>query len=179
MTSSNNSTPLVHKRHKNLVFDEVKLRWVLLLKTTKPKSREVCYAKYCKNYRRSFILRGKLYFDKFCSRCVDRRTTANNRLNRLYINLKASAKRRGIPFDLTKGEFLVFCIEHNYHQRDNNNVDSLVVDRIDNTKGYTFSNIQAITHHENSLKRHHEVGPPPTTNDEPTPPQPNDNDDPF
>jgi hypothetical protein len=156
-----------------LHFNDTTMRWELLIKENPPPLKDTCLAKYCRGFRRHFLRsNGKLYMDRFCSKCRDRLITANNRVNRLYLNLKSSAKRRRIPFELSRSEFHLFCIETNYYERIRNNAASLVVDRIDNTLGYTFSNIQILSHTENSEKRHHENGLSPTF-------QSSNSDDPF
>jgi hypothetical protein len=67
--------------------------------------------------------------------------------------LKDHAKSRGIRFTLSLRAFRFFAIATSYLNRTGNSRDCLTVDRIDNKKGYTPKNIQALTRAENSMKR--------------------------
>lgn len=66
--------------------------------------------------------------------------------------LKNNAKRRGHEFTLTLDQFLEFAIKTNYMARKGIYKDSYHIDRIDETKGYSIDNIQAITNTENIKK---------------------------
>lgn len=79
----------------------------------------------------------------------------------IYNRLKASAKKREIPFELKISDIWDLSIPltcpilgiplefHRGKPRDN----SVSVDRIDNTKGYTKDNITIISYKANVLKR--------------------------
>ncbi len=81
-------------------------------------------------------------------------------INQLYSQLKASAKKRNIVFDLTLCDlndltFPITCpilniplLFNNGRAKDN----SYSIDRIDSTKGYTESNIVVISNRANKLK---------------------------
>lgn len=83
----------------------------------------------------------------------------------LYVKLKHSAKKRGIPFDLTKadlGELTVpiSCpvlgvpvFAHTGKAEDT----SLSIDRIDNTKGYTKDNIIFVSLKANKMKNQYDI----------------------
>ena len=77
----------------------------------------------------------------------------------LYNSLKSSAKKRGIPFSLTIPElnnltFPITCpilgipIRFNNTQQD----DSISIDRIDSSLGYSIDNIIVISWKANKLK---------------------------
>lgn len=140
-----------HKQHKALVFDPVKKKWVFLEKK-KLKFKGQCQALYCSGSAEYEWKRGKLTKVKFCYKCKSRRTSANNRVNRLFVNLKASAKRRDIPFDITYPQFYLFCLDTNYFERDVHDKNCMSVDRIDATLGYSIDNIQMISMEKNSIK---------------------------
>ena len=69
-----------------------------------------------------------------------------------YTILKTNAKRRNKVFTLTFAEFSHFCITTGYDKLKGKTANSLSIDRIDNEKGYTVSNIRTITLSENSSK---------------------------
>ncbi len=70
-----------------------------------------------------------------------------------YRHLKANAKRRGKPFDLTLEQFTEFAQRTEYMTRRGRTASSYHIDRIDPEKGYTASNIQVLTNRENVLKQ--------------------------
>ena len=84
------------------------------------------------------------------------------RLNPLkdeYKNLKTHAKARGIEFDLTFEQFLSIredkCKVFNFalvKTKKKLAFNSRTYDRIDNTKGYTFGNVQCVSHKFNTTK---------------------------
>jgi hypothetical protein len=78
----------------------------------------------------------------------------------LYSRLKASAKKRNIPFDLTVSQLYslswpVTCPILNIPLRFNKGLvqdNSYSIDRIDNSKGYSIDNIIIISYKANRLK---------------------------
>lgn len=81
-------------------------------------------------------------------------------LKSILSNLRASAKKRGIPFDLTTSDLdeigipitcpvLGIPIHFNRGKVCDN---SISIDRIDSTKGYTKDNIVIVSQRVNSLK---------------------------
>ena len=78
----------------------------------------------------------------------------------LWSNLKASAKKRGIPFTLTLSDMDEIGIPivcpilgiPLYFHRDKVENDSISFDRIDSTKGYSVDNIIVISYRANKLK---------------------------
>lgn len=81
-------------------------------------------------------------------------------LNKLFSQIKASAKKRGIPFDLTRADlgrltFPITCPILGFPLKFNTGkvqFDSYSIDRIDNTMGYTVDNIIVVSHRVNQLK---------------------------
>lgn len=83
--------------------------------------------------------------------------TCSSRLYRLrhddryaYYNLRASARRRKIPFILSRSEFLQFCEDTNYLERRGVGGDALTIDRIDPDRPYCIDNLRVLTHADNS-----------------------------
>ena len=64
--------------------------------------------------------------------------------------LRHSARKRNLPFTLTKAEFEAFCLDTGYLTHKGKQPDDLTVDRIDWNQGYHIWNIQVLTHKENS-----------------------------
>ncbi len=78
----------------------------------------------------------------------------------LYNRLKASAKKRNIPFDLTQTDILhldlpITCpilgipLKYNRGKQED---DSYSIDRIDSTRGYVSDNIIVVSWRANRLK---------------------------
>lgn len=89
-----------------------------------------------------------------CWKCYSRRWRANNPLLAAYTALKCNAKRRDIPFFLTKEEFHELCVLTNYLKLRGKTPDSMSIDRIVDSAGYVMGNLNVITLAENTRKRH-------------------------
>lgn len=76
----------------------------------------------------------------------------NNPIKHAYNSLKNNAKRRGKFFDLTFEQFKEFAVEVAYMENKGRKFNSLHIDRKDETKGYTLSNIQVLENSENLRK---------------------------
>lgn len=103
-----------------------------------------CITKGCKNEARE----GR----QICNTCKTRKYRAAHKIRSLYIILRTNAKRRGKEFDLTLSQFTAFCNNTGYAALKGKTANSFSIDRIDNDKGYTFSNIRSITLRHNSRK---------------------------
>jgi hypothetical protein len=90
---------------------------------------------------------------KICTTCKTRKYRAKNPLKYWYDTLKSNARRRGKEFTLTLEQFQEFCIKTGYDESKGRTADSLSVDRVDDTQGYHYYNIQAITVSDNSKKK--------------------------
>lgn len=81
-------------------------------------------------------------------------------IKQLWSQLRASAKRRGIPFDLTTTDLDEIGIPITcpvlgipiYFHKGKAKPDSISFDRIDSTKGYTKDNVIIISLRANQLK---------------------------
>ena len=84
----------------------------------------------------------------------------NKNLHQLLNQVKASAKRRGIPVDLTVADlgemsFPITCPILNIPLKFNTGRpqdNSYSLDRIDSTKGYTVDNIVVVSYRANKIK---------------------------
>lgn len=78
----------------------------------------------------------------------------------LWTHLKASAKKRNIPFDLKPSDIDLIGIPITcpvlgipiYFHREMVKDDSISFDRIDSTKGYTVDNLIVVSYRANKLK---------------------------
>ena len=69
-----------------------------------------------------------------------------------YHNLRTNAKRRGKEFTLTIEQFREFCDKTSYMELKGRSAKKLQIDRIENDKGYTADNIQALNGAKNVQK---------------------------
>lgn len=105
-----------------------------------------CKTKWCRNTAAR---------KELCYKCLSKEYRKNH-LDRYTFNaLKQNAKRRGKAFTITFEEFLNFCTETDYLKKKGIDPNSITIDRIDETKGYTRSNIRAVYHRVNSLRNHY------------------------
>ena len=89
---------------------------------------------------------------KECYKCQKKRYRKKYPIKSSFHNLKASAKKRGIPFSLTLKQFTKFCKETTYLTMKGIYKDSLHVDRIIESEGYYYENIQALPNTDNVKK---------------------------
>ena len=89
-----------------------------------------------------------------CNTCASRIFRLKNDLHYAYSNLKNSARKRQIRFDLTFREFEDFCRRTNYLQFRGTNPDSLTVNRIRSWEGYNINNIEIMSHADNSSHKY-------------------------
>lgn len=110
-----------------------------------------CCVKGC---RHTLNPKDRSHSGRFCRRCRDRRYKATNPIAYAWDKLKWSARKRKIPFKLTKAQFITFCLATGYAEGKGKTASSLSVDRIDASRGYEFDNIQILTLADNSRKAH-------------------------
>jgi hypothetical protein len=106
-----------------------------------------CWTRDCKNE----TSKGRRY----CNTCRSRKYRERYPLKAMYDALKMNAKRRRKEFTLTFIQFKNFCAQTDYQNKKGRKADSFTIDREDNSKGYSFENIRAITLSEN-VKRNTE-----------------------
>lgn len=85
-----------------------------------------------------------------CWRCSHKRWAERHPRTAGFWALKSSARKRGISFTLTREEFDLFCDATSWDYLKGTGPDDLTVDRIDPRRGYSFDNIRAISHAQNS-----------------------------
>ena len=89
---------------------------------------------------------------RICYHCRYIQRKENNLERLCYTRLRNHAKERNKAFDITFEQFKEFCIKSNYLNCKGIRKNSLHIDRIDESKGYSLDNIQAITNTENVKK---------------------------
>jgi hypothetical protein len=95
-----------------------------------------------------------------CPTCRSRLYRINHDDRYAYSNLRASARKRGIGFDLTFEEFREFCRETGYLESRGKDPTSLTIDRRKTDLPYCKGNIRIMNYHDNTSHRFEEVGSP-------------------
>jgi hypothetical protein len=103
-----------------------------------------------KNCRGQITKSGRSHY---CSKCRSRRWRDKFPLHYSFKNLRVRAIQRGKEFTLTREQYVEFAVKTDYGRLKGKTSLSLSLDRIDDTRGYTKDNIQAITLRENSRKQ--------------------------
>lgn len=129
-----------------------------------PKARnkaEKCATKWCRNRRAHKTTRHTkadgsvaVYssYLPLCWKCKSRRLVEKHPVTYVLNMLRHSARKRGIPFTITKEQFTKFCQETGYLEMRGKKPDSLTIDRIDPNDGYHIHNIRVLPHAENSAQ---------------------------
>ena len=104
-----------------------------------------------------------------CRRRADKRSrklrchTCQSRIKRLqnedyyaYSNLRSSARKRGIGFELSFEDFQEFCAVTGYIEARGKEPHSLSVDRIKTDLPYTMGNIRILTYADNVSHKYEE-----------------------
>ena len=121
---------------------------IILTETQKSKKRKGnCVASGCRNKHAQNR--------NYCWTCVKRKYAKDNPIRYAYQSLRNNAKTRKKEFDLTFNEFKKFCSKTKILLGRGIQKDSLHIDRIDESKGYTIDNIQVLTNSENVKKIRH------------------------
>lgn len=103
----------------------------------------ICIEPFCRNFT---------YGRKQCNTCRSADYARRNPLRIKFLNLKKSAKRRGIEFDLQFPQFNELVAGTEYVLFQELGPDSLTIDRRDETGGYTRENLQLKSNAENARK---------------------------
>jgi hypothetical protein len=104
-----------------------------------------CETKYCRNEADKYR--------KLCPKCRMRKFRDKNPIGYCYYNLRKRAKKRGKEFTITKAEFKIFCEETNYLELKGRFKNDMSIDRIIDSKGYSYDNIRILSVGKNSSKR--------------------------
>jgi len=118
-----------------------------------------CVTKWCRNQRaeKKSVYKRKdgteaTYFLKHCWKCQSRLLKERQPVTYVLNMLRHSAKKRDLPFTLTKAQLADLCARTGYLEKRGNAPDSLTIDRIDWDEGYHIWNLQVITHEANSAQ---------------------------
>lgn len=103
----------------------------------------MCDTQHCRKPR---------YTKKYCHSCLKRQYKERHPERYAFTVLRNNAKRRGKVFELTFEQFMEFVVRTNYMAGKGRLKESLHIDRIDESKGYTIDNIQVLTNTQNLKK---------------------------
>jgi hypothetical protein len=88
-----------------------------------------------------------------CNTCRSRDCRLRDPVRYFLNNLRESARKRGIYFDLELEEFRAWAIKQNFRfYSGDSRAKTDSVDRIENDKGYIIKNIQKLTVSQNAKK---------------------------
>lgn len=94
-----------------------------------------------------------------CNECNSKRVKSQPIQNKIWHRAKGRAKRQGIEFDIEPADIIIpkFCPILGIELKENKGKpgayrDSISIDKIDPTKGYTKGNIQVISQLANGMK---------------------------
>jgi hypothetical protein len=146
---------VLHPKYKSLYFDEYTGKWAL--RHTRGRSQSRCPVPWCKNPPACYYRNGRISYELYCYKCKSRRYRANHPIRYAFEDLKVSAKKRSIQFDLSLSDFEAWCKKTGY--ADSKGVTRLThhCDRIRHTEGYNINNIQLLTERENIQKRNRDL----------------------
>lgn len=97
--------------------------------------------------------------ERYCYSCRQRRYKERNPLRYCYNTLRCNAKRRWKGFGITFDEFTQFCKENGYMEGKGKTKTSLSIDRIQNLRGYDFTNMRVLQLSLNAKKGIHDDCP--------------------
>ncbi len=89
-----------------------------------------------------------------CETCASRLFRLKNDDRYAYNNLKSSAQKRAIPFELAFEDFVEFCATTEYLELRGKEPTSLSIDRIKTDQPYCVGNIRILTYYDNISHRH-------------------------
>lgn len=110
-----------------------------------------CPVLYCRRDSRP-APRGGPYLHRLCSMHAKQACRLRDPAKILFHEMRGNAKRRGKDWSLTLEQFREIVAQQDYLDGRGCTRHCLHLDRIDNTKGYHFDNIQVITCAENVAK---------------------------
>ncbi len=122
-------------------------RWKFLVPSAQTRrAGRICAVLFC---RRTIAANRN---GRVCARCSTLLWRVNNPIRCRFNNLRASAKKRKIIFDLTYEDFTAFCHLHHYHETSGTNPGDIQIDRENPLLGYTLANIRPMEMLENATK---------------------------
>lgn len=87
-----------------------------------------------------------------CWKCRSRMLKERQPVTYVLNMLRHSAKKRKLPFTITKAEFEKFCADTRYLELRGNEAHNLTIDRVDPNAGYHLWNMRVLTHADNSAQ---------------------------
>ncbi len=109
-----------------------------------------CMAKRCTKKPRDLKTRPKSH--QLCGRHAKQLWRLQNPLHAAFDNLRSSARKRKIPFNLTLEQFREFTNNTDYVEGKGRRPNALQIDRINPNLGYSPENIQILTTSANVSK---------------------------
>lgn len=95
-----------------------------------------------------------------CNTCKSRKTRLKDPLGYLFRQVKESARKRSIPFHLTREQFQTFCEQTGYLDKRGREPDDLTIDRIDSSGPYSVDNIRVLNWLDNCSRTYEGRGLP-------------------
>ena len=111
------------------------------------------YPRKCATKRCAGVVASRACKTNKCPKCNWKIYVKNNPLGAAFKTIRNHAKERNKEFTLTISQFKAFAEKTDYLKRKGKTSLSLQIDRVDDTKGYHFWNIQGITLRENTRKK--------------------------
>ena len=96
---------------------------------------------------------------KECLYCKCKRYRERNAVSTAFMQLRANAKRRGIPFILSFSYFRKLVLSTDYMKMRGRGKEYLTIDRKIPRLGYSDGNLQILTNADNARKRWREPDP--------------------
>ncbi len=118
-------------------------------------------------YGRVYYKKNKHKIDKEAAKVIRKRTYKRNRLDEIekaktyrsahiertrYIEIKSGAKKRHIEFNLTFEQFMIYWAKSCTYCGDK--IETIGIDRVNNNRGYTQTNLVTCCYTCNWMKRH-------------------------
>ncbi len=93
---------------------------------------------------------------KICYTCKGRKWIEKNRIAKCWHNIKRSAKKRNIKFEITLDEFKILVLKTGYMKNKGRLSNDLTIDRTIPGEGYTVNNLIVMPKRLNVSKYHEE-----------------------
>ncbi len=91
-----------------------------------------------------------------CQGCRTRKYRKRNPVRYAFHNLKSSARKRSIVFELTYEEFTQWCADTGYIETKGKKWEAMTVGRTDANKGYSLDNMKLEKWIDNTSKGYYE-----------------------
>ena len=115
-----------------------------MFKIITKKDKNICCAYRCGNKRKAK--------DRFCPKHRHRYTKENNYISYAFHIWKSNCRRRGKENTVSLEEFKKFCEKTGYLSGKGRRPESMTIDRIDSSKGYSIENMRILSLSQNASK---------------------------